>query len=36
MTETNQYRKFGTRIYDESGNVMALHGVLGIIRPKKT
>jgi hypothetical protein len=26
MTEANQDRKFGTRIYDESGNVTALHG----------
>jgi hypothetical protein len=26
MTEAHQYRKFGTRIYDESGNVIALHG----------
>jgi hypothetical protein len=23
---THQQRKFGTRIYDEAGNVMALHG----------
>jgi len=26
MTEANQYRKYGIRIYDESGNVTALHG----------